>query len=283
MNAPVSVHDLSTAAQPCPIPMQRAVGAARAEVAVVAGRTRLQRLHQAGALKLRFPTVHEGTGAEAILINSCGGLAGGDRLSQGFTLGESASLTVTTQACERVYRTLGDAAAVETTAIVAPGARFLFVPQETILFDGGALRRQLEVEMAASSTVLLCESVILGRETMGETVRAGEIRDRWRIRRDGRLVFADDLKLAGAVSEIAARAASLGGARAFSTILFQGEAPETRLVALRALIGDAGGASHVDGLIVVRLIARNGLALRRRLVPVLAALADGPLPRIWST
>ncbi|KQT70092.1 hypothetical protein ASG54_13765 [Aureimonas sp. Leaf460] len=263
--------------------MQRAVGAARAEVAVVAGRTRLRRLHQAGALKLRFPTVHEGLGAEAILINSCGGLAGGDRLSQGFTLAEASSLTVTTQACERVYRTLGDAASVETQAHVGADARFLFVPQETILFDGGALRRRLEVDMAASSTVILCESVILGRETMGESVVTGEIRDRWRIRREGRLVFADDLRLSGPVSQVAARAASLCGARAFSTILFQGAAPEARLAALRAIVGDAGGASLVDGLILVRLVASGGLALRRRLVPVLAALADGPLPRIWST
>ena len=282
MNAPVSELNPKTA-EVAPVRMQRAVGAARAEVAVVAGRTRLQRLHQAGALKLRFPTVHEGVGAEAILINSCGGLAGGDALSQGFTVGEGASLTVTTQACERVYRTLGDAAVVESQASVASDARFVFVPQETILFDGGALRRRLDVEMAASSTVLLCESVILGRETMGESVRSGEIRDRWRIRRDGRLVFADDLRLAGPVAAIAARAASLGGARAFSTILFQGAGPETRLSALQGMIGDGGGASLVDGLVVVRLVAASGLALRRRLVPVLAALAQGPLPRIWST
>ncbi|KQT47629.1 hypothetical protein ASG43_10295 [Aureimonas sp. Leaf454] len=263
--------------------MQRAVGAARAEVGVVAGRTRLRRLHQGGALKLRFPTVHEGTSAEAILINSCGGLAGGDRLAQGFTLGDGADLTVTTQACERVYRSLGDPATVETRALVAPDARFIFVPQETILFDGGALLRRLEVEMSASSRVLLCESVILGRETMGETVATGEFRDRWRIRRDGRLVLADDLRLSGRVCDTAARAASLGGGRAFSTILFQGPALETRMGVLRETIGDAGGASLVDGLLIVRLVASGGLALRRRLVPVLAALADGPLPRIWST
>lgn len=264
-----------------PSGLQRASGRAAAEFRLTDGRTRLARLHQGGCLKLRFPRV-SGDPAEAVVINSSGGLTGGDRLTLGFALGARAGLTVTTQACERIYRAASGAAEVATTIAVGEGATLLYLPQETILFDGGALSRRLEVECAASSRLLLCESVVLGRTAMGETVRGGQLRDRWRVRRDGRLVHADDLRFAGAIEDIGAEAASLAGAKAFSTILYQASDAEANLEPLRALIGPAGGASAFAGMVALRIVAENGFALRKRLVPILSALAGGLLPRVWS-
>ncbi|WP_245413574.1 urease accessory protein UreD [Mangrovicella endophytica] len=263
------------------MPLQRARGEARAEVRPVGGRTRLARLHQAGCLKLRFPRLPHG-GAEAVLINTSGGLTGGDRLAQRFQVESGAALTVTTQACERVYRASSGRAEVATKARVGPGAGFAWLPQETILFDGGALQRSLEIDCATTSRLLLVESVILGREAMGETVLTGSLRDRWRIRRDGRLVFADDLRLEGAVSALAGHGASLSGNRAFATILVQAPEAEARLDPLRATVGNRGGATMVDGLLIARLVAPDGFSLRKRLIPALTALAVEPLPLVWS-
>ncbi|MCP3053630.1 urease accessory protein UreD [Aurantimonas marianensis] len=263
------------------VPMQRAAGSATAEFQVIEGRTRLKRLHQSGCLKLRFPRLPRPE-AEAILINTSGGLTGGDRIDQAFTVSDCASLTVTTQACERVYRAAEGHAAVATRIAVGPEARFYWLPQETILFDGGAVRRALELEATESSRFLLCESVILGRERMGETVETGMFRDRWRVRVGGRLVFADDLLLDGAIGERAKRAASLAGNRAFATLVAQGPGVECGLNDIRAIIGEAGGASLVDGLLVARIMAPSGFLLRKRLVPLLSALANGPLPLVWS-
>lgn len=247
------------------------------------GRSRLARLHQAGCLKLRFPRLHgPDVGAEAVLINSSGGVTGGDRLAQEFTVGEGAQLTVTTQACERVYRALAGQAEITTSVSVAPDAGFAFLPQETILFDGGALGRRLDVEAAASSRLLLVESVVLGRTLMGETVMHGSFHDRWRIRRDGQLVFADDLRLSGTVAVLSAEGAVLAGAAAFATILVQRADADTDLDAALAILGDAGGASPFDGLLVARLVAKDGFSLRKRLVPLLALLARRPLPLVWS-
>jgi len=261
--------------------MQRARGRAMAEFRLTEGRTRLAKLHQAGCLKLRFPKNAE-TMAEAVLINSSGGLTGGDRLQQDFAAEAGASLSLTTQASERVYRASAGEAQIATTIRVGEGAAFHYLPQETILFDGGALARTLDIACTTASRLLVAESVVLGRTLMGETVLHGSLSDRWRIRRDDRLVFAEDLRISGAIDEITASAASLGGAKAFSTVLCQTPEAEALLDEVRALIGPAGGASLAGGFLVARLVAPTGFLLRRRLIPVLSVLANAPLPRVWS-
>ncbi|HEX2017872.1 MAG TPA: urease accessory protein UreD [Aurantimonas sp.] len=261
--------------------MQRAAGAVAAEFGLVAGRSRLQRLHQAGCLKLRFPRLPAAE-AEAVLINTSGGLTGGDRLDQSFGVASGAHLTVTTQACERIYRASCGHAGVATRIRIADRAGFAWLPQETILFEAGAVRRSLSVDAEPGSRFVLCESVILGRELMGETVESGLLHERWRVRIGGRLAFADDLHLSGAVAAATAAAASLGGNRAFATVLAHAPDVATSLQAVRALLGDSGGASLVGGVLVVRMLASSGFTLRKRLIPVLAALANVPVPLVWS-
>lgn len=259
--------------------MQRAWGEAHAEIGPGRPRSRLVRLRQAGSLRLRFPRVASGP-VEAVLVNTAGGLAGGDRLAQSFRIAPGAELSIVTQACERVYASLGQDAWVRTQASVGEGASLSWLPQETILFDRARLSRELHVEAAATSRLLLCESVILGREAMGESVRGGALRDRWRVRVDGRLIFADDLRLDGDIARLTAARASLDGNRAFATVLALGVEPDMR--ALREALGPLGGASRIDGATIVRLVAPSGMALRKRLIPALQHLASGPLPRLWS-
>jgi urease accessory protein len=259
--------------------MQRARGAAAMSVRHTEGRSRLATLRQEGCLKLRFPRLPE---AEAVLVNLAGGLAGGDRLDQSFAVEPGAALSVTTQACERVYRSLGENAEVSTRVTLGEGAGFSYLPQETILFAGGRLARQLTVDAAADARLLLCESIILGREAMGEDVTHGFLADRWRIRRGGKLAFADDLRLAGDIAAAIRSPAGLAGNRAFATVLKAGPDVEDVLPQLRAVVGEHGGASLVGGVLVARLVARSGIELRRRLVPALGLLAESPLPRLWS-
>ncbi|UIJ72290.1 urease accessory protein UreD [Aurantimonas sp. HBX-1] len=278
----MSMDVLADDAAPAPgASMQRAAGAVAADFRLVAGRSRLQRLHQAGCLKLRFPRLPAAE-AEAVLINTAGGLTGGDRLDQQFAVASGAHLTVTTQACERIYRASSGHAGVATRVHIDAGAGFAWLPQETILFEAGAVRRSLAVEADAASRFVLCESIILGRELMGETVETGLLHESWRVRVGGRLAFADDLHLSGAIAAATAGPASLGGSRALATVVAHAPDVETKLAAVRALAGDSGGASLVGGLMVVRLLAPTGFALRKRLMPVLAALANAPVPLVWS-
>jgi urease accessory protein len=251
---------------------QRSEGA----VALAVGRQGLRRLSEAGACKARLlPGARE-----AILINTGGGLAGGDRLSIAIDAEDETALTVTTQAAERVYRSDGAMAEVEVKLSAGMAAHLAWLPQETILFDGAALNRRIEVDISAATRFLALESFILGRAAMGETVRSGTCRDRWRVRREGVLVFAEELALD---FPLAASPAILGTHLAFATLVYLGPDAEGRLAAARAAIGVSGGASAWSGKLIARIVAGDGFALRRVLISLLPVLAGGSgLPRIWS-
>lgn len=264
--------------------LQRARGAGRIVVAADGGRTRLVRLFQDGCGKVRLPRDARAVGLEAVLINSSGGLTGGDYMEWLATVGDGARLTLSTQACEKVYRARDGEARQRVGLILGDGARLDWLPQETILFDGGALSRTLEADLTADARLLAVEAVILGRTAMAETVRHGLLRDRWRIRREGRLVFADDLRLDGAIAELTAKAPVLGGGRAFASLLLVDDGAGRLLTPLRAVLGRHGGASFFDGKLFARVVAPDGFILREALLPALEILRDGePLPRVWRT
>lgn len=267
--------------------MQRAEGRARIVFRRKAGATRLERLFQEGCAKFRLPKPLPDATPEAILINTAGGLTGGDQFSTEVELGSDASATMTTQACERIYRSTGDVAHVSTTLKIAAGARLAWLPQETILFDEAKLSRRLDVELQGDAQLIAVEAVLFGRAAMGEAVRKGAFHDRWRIRRDGRLIFADDLRMEGDLTERLSRQAVLGGRNALATILFASPQAEQMLDAVREAIGEDGGASAWRDKLVVRLCAGSGLQLRRQLESVLTILLPillpgQALPKVWQ-
>jgi urease accessory protein len=265
-----------------PPALQRAQGVGRIEVARGEGQTRLQRLYQEGCARLLLPRDRAARSLEAVAINTSGGLTGGDRLAWAAAAREGAALTLTTQACEKIYRSRDDRAEVAVALDVGPGARIDWLPQETILFEGAALSRTLDADLAAGASLLALEAVVLGRTAMGETVRRGALRDRWRVRRDGKLVFADDLRFEGPIAEVAALAPTLGGGKAFASLLLVADEAERFLPGVREAIGPHGAASAFDGKLFARIVAADGLSLRRALLPAIAALRDGePCPGVW--
>lgn len=273
----------SKAAPPATPKLQRAEGRIRISFRRRGGATCLDRLYQEGSAKIRLPRRIGGAATEAVVINTAGGLTGGDALSTCVVLQRGAQAVVTTQACERIYRSADGPAKVAAHLEVGEGARLDWLPQETILFDGGRLSRVLHADLAQDAGLLIVEALILGREAMGESVRSGSFRDRWRIRRDGRLIFADDLRIEGEMAGLLARPAVLGGQRAMATVLLAAADCERWLEPARDAIGDSGGASAWDGKLLIRIAAPDGFALRQALMPVLSILMAGrPLPKVWQ-
>ena len=263
---------------------QRARGEGRLVTKASAAGTRLDVFYQEGCAKIRLPRTFDGT-MEAVLINTAGGLTGGDRIDWRLDAAAGTRLTATTQACERIYKAAGSAAAtVETRIVAGAGARVDWLPQETILFDRSALARRLEADLAEDATFLAVEAVLLGRKAMGERVETGVFRDRWRIRRAGRLVHAEEARLDGDIAALSGERAVLAGARAFATVLFCGAGAEAHLAPLRRLLdGPDGGVSHWQDKLVARVIAEDGFALRKKLLPVISHLRDGAgVPKVWS-
>jgi urease accessory protein len=250
----------------------------------VGDRTAAARLRERGPLRLRFPRPTQERALEGVVINTAGGVVGGDRLEVGIEAGEGTSLVLTSQAAEKVYRSTGVAARAAIRLTVEAGARLAWIPQETILFDRARLSRTLDAEVAPDASLVLCEGIVFGRTAMGERVRSGALRDRWRLHRGGRLVFADALTLEGAIDDVLSHRAIAAGALAIATIVAVGPDVEERIEDLRAALEPAdveAGASVACGVLRARLLARDGLALRGGLVAALTALGV-TLPRAFQ-
>jgi urease accessory protein len=238
----------------------------------------LTRLREEGSAKLRMPARLPNMPLEAVLINTSGGLAGGDRFD--VTVNARGDACITTQAAEKIYPSLGSETQVATTLRAEASARLCWLPQEAILFDGARLSRCFYAEVGDQARLLAVESVVLGRKAMGETLSEFSFRDCWRIRRGGRLVFADHVALDGARVH---GAAALSGAGAMATLVLIDAQAEGFLGPLRDAIGINGGVTAWDGKLIARLVARDGLCLRKSLVPALSLLAAPvELPKVWS-
>lgn len=267
--------------------MQRVRADGRLSVRQIDGRTRLHRLFQEGAAKIRFPAP-ESAALEAVLINTAGGLTGGDRVAWSADAAPGASLSLTTQACEKIYRAGVGRAEVSVTLTASEGARLAWLPQETILFDGAALSRQLDVDLAETASALILEATIFGRKAMGERVERAIFHDRWRVRHAGRLVHAEDFRIGPAVADQLSRMAVAQGGCAVATLLFIDARAEELLAPVRALVGEAGGASFWraggTGKLLARIVAEDGYGLRRRLLPLVGLLnGQAGLPKIWTS
>ena len=208
--------------------------------------TVLAELRQSGCLKARFPRGGSGGWFDLVTLNISGGVAGGDRLESDFAVGAGASATIAGQAAERFYRASPQTvpARLRTTITVAAGGAAEWLPQQSILFDGCALDRMLCVELAEDACFLGAESLVFGRAAMGEAVVRGTVRDAIRVRRDGRLVVHDAIRLDGVVAAHLLRPAVAGGARAVATLIHVApDAEESLNVVRSAMIATAEDAN----------------------------------------
>ncbi|MEM9698757.1 MAG: urease accessory protein UreD [Pseudomonadota bacterium] len=246
------------------------------------GATRIQRLHHAGALKLIFPKTHR-PDLEATLVNTGGGLTGGDRFSLISHVAEGAHLSLTTQAAERAYRAQpAERARLRTEISVAANATLFWLPQELILYDHAALDRRLEITLAPEARLLMVEPMVFGRAAMGETVRHLHFTDRITIRRGGEPLYCDGVDIHGDAHRILNGPATARRARAMASVVIVAPQAATHLTALRALLPATGGASMLArDVLVMRLLAADSFELRRSLIPILDRLTDNRLPLSW--
>lgn len=254
-----------------------------------ASRTVLADLMQVGNARARFPgrsTSGERFGIpEAVLVNTAGGLTGGDRLDVSVDLAADAAAVVTTISAEKIYRSLGSDTSITNRLVLASGARLDWLPQATILFDGSRLARATSVDLAADARFLAVELLIFGRAAMAETMDRGRLRDTWRIRRAGRLLWADGIRLDEPVADALAGPATLAVARAVATVIHVASDAEDRLDGARAALTAARsdwGASAWDGLLTARLAAGDGQTLIRDVVRLIEHLRGCPMPRTWQ-
>lgn len=248
----------------------------RGAVDMRVGASGVEILRESGSAKCRMPR----GSPEAILINTSGGLAGGDVVAITATAGPGAALTLTSQAAERIYRTLGPAAEVQVKLKAEAGSTLLWMPQESILFEGSALERSLDVELARGSTFFAAEALVFGRREMGEHVRHVSVVDRWSVRHQGKLLHSDVFRLG---PDWPSSKATFGDKHAMATVLLVSDQAESLLDKVRRVLGPDDGASTWNGKLVARLLAKDGFHLRKSLIQVFAACVGREhLPKTWT-
>jgi urease accessory protein len=260
----------------------RAQGAVTFDVHQVEGVTRRRHLHESGSLRVRFPSP-EAEGLSAVFVNTAGGIAGGDRFDIDITTGEGSRLTVTTAAAEKIYRAQATPAQINIALKAADGSHLSWLPQETILFDRVRVSRRIDIDLAETASLLLCEIVVFGRAAMGERMLSGEFVDRWRIKRGGRLVFAETIRLDGDIgAKLASSAIAKGGVAIGTALIVPGdEVLVERIRELSDSFGGEVGISAWNGFAMARFCAQDAARLRADMMAVLGRASGSALPRLW--
>jgi urease accessory protein len=260
----------------------RAEGAVRFDVRLLDGVTRRGALHESGSLRVRFPSP-EAEGLSGVFVNTAGGIAGGDRFDIDIAAREGSRLTLTTAAAEKVYRAAGPAARLNIALKAEAGSHLAWLPQETILFDRARIVRRIDIDLAEDASFLLCEIVVFGRAAMGERMLHGEFVDRWRLRRAGKLVFAETVRLDGDIGAKLARAAVANGGGAIGTALIApGDAAVVeRIREASESFGGEVGISAWNGFAMARFCAQDAARLRADMMTVLGRAGGAALPRLW--
>jgi len=260
----------------------RARGAVRFDVKLQDGVTRRGVLHESGSLRVRFPSP-EDDGLSGVFVNTAGGIAGGDRFDIDICAGAGARLTLTTAAAEKVYRAAGPAAELNIALKAEAGAHLAWLPQETILFDRARISRRIDIDLAEDASLLLCEIVVFGRAAMGEKMLHGEFIDRWRLRRGGRLVFAETVRLDGDIGEkLSQPAIAKGGVAVGTALIVPGDdAVVERIREASETFGGEVGISAWNGFAMARFCAQDAARLRADMMTVLGRASSVPLPRLW--
>jgi urease accessory protein len=275
----------------CDADLQRAAGAARLVVSGSECGTRIVDVYQQSPLRILFPRVRGTAFEEAVVVNTAGGIAGGDRLELAVTAQAGASLTVTSQAAERVYRALSTPACVATKLKVHAGARLAWLPQETITYDGARLQRSTHIELSSTGELLALEWLVLGRAAHGEEMIAGHVSDAWRVMKDGRLIWADTFRVTDDVFSSLRSRALLADFGVIGTLIYLGPDIGSRLQLTRerALLPTGQCAATVIGdLLITRVAARTSGELKDGLRRLLVQFerpdrsCSFRFPRMWS-
>jgi len=271
--------------------LQRAQGSGRIVVTGSEKGFRIVDVFQQSPLRIIFPRIGGAAVEEAVLINTAGGVAGGDWLECTVTALANASIAVTSQAAEKVYRALSEPAHVATKLKAHAGARLAWLPQETIVFNWGRICRDTDIEFSSGAEFLALEWLVLGRAAHGEEVVGGHISDSWRVKKDGSLIWADSFRVTDAVFPRLRSRALLSDCKAVATLIYFGPSPQTRLEFFRDMASSPGcqsAATSVGGLIIARFAATASSDLRLALRSVLQQFSrefgPGPFrePKMWS-
>lgn len=249
--------------------------------------TRLVRRTHSGPLRVQKALYPEGPGAcHVIVVHPPGGVVGGDRLAIAIDAGPGCHVLASSPGAAKWYRANGRVSHQSVRLQARAGAAIEWLPQETIFYDATSVELEHEVDLAAGCTYIGSEVLCFGRVAAGEAFTTGQVRQRTRIRQDGRLLWWEQgvVTPAGIASPL-----GMDGHSVCATFIAVGRpVPAALQASVRALAPDLA-LSQVKSVFVARYLGHDGEAARAAMLGVWQALRphllDRPActPRIWNT
>lgn len=187
-----------------------------------------------------------------MFMSSGGGVLQGDRYRIGLDCGPGTSVHFTTQTATRLYRMEHDYATQIVELDAGPGCYVEYLPETTILFGDSRFYQRMTVTADAEATVVVGEKLMAGRLARGERHAYTayctdlEVRDP-----EGRLLFADPLRLVPAEHEVTGPGVMGGFGLMASLYVVTGARPAREVAGAMhetlAGTGLRGGASVLPG------------------------------------
>ena len=223
---------------------------------------------------------------ELIIINTAGGLTSGDLNLNSIQVDCDTSLNITTQSMEKVYNCKNLLANAYTNIIVGNNSYVSWMPLETIFFNGGKLRRRLNIDLKSSSNFFGVETLIFGRKAMGEIVKSGELDDALQIYKNNKLLYSDFNKIKGNIDKKIFKSLVLKGNNIFCNVVFTGKKLrmyEKKILSYANKSKYFFGVSVVNGVLLIKILAKNIIDIRDFLSDLVKIFGKNfNLPKIWS-
>lgn len=299
-NAGASVHRLypmsSSTGLRSPIPDKPLRARLSLDFQDDAGITRLIGKDHFGPLLVQKPFYPEGPDmCQAVIIHPPGGVVGGDMLEIGVKVGGAANAQITTPGAAKWYKANGHVSRQSIKLDIGKGGALEWVPQETIFFDNVHVELDHAVLLEKEASYIGCEILCFGRTASGESFTNGQIGQRTSIRRDGKLVWFEQIRLQGGSSAMKSPL-GLGGHTICATLIAAGKPVSAELLnevreGAAEISGGSGhfGISQLNSLIVARYLGNSSEMARRIMLHAWGLIRPAMLgrqamvPRMWNT
>lgn len=129
-----------------------------------------------GPLRILQSLYPEGPGVcHNVLVHPPGGLVGGDQLEIGIRVASGAHGLLTTPGASRFYRSTGPTARQHTRIALEAGARFEWLPLETLCYSGCIAENRLDMGLAPGAEMMGWDVAALGLPASGLPFERGSL------------------------------------------------------------------------------------------------------------
>lgn len=240
-----------------------------------------------GPLTVQRPFYPEGGLCHVYILHPPGGVVAGDKLFIDVEVASDAEALVTTPAAGKFYRSDGKQASQTVALNIKQGAVMEWLPQETIIYQGGRVASTVKITLENDARFIAWEILALGRPASGEGFECGEALLKWQIFRNGKALYLEKMRL----DSLAFNARWGLNRRSSCGTLFACPATTVHLDKVRNLIGDSSGrgVTLMDDLLICRAIDDKTGAVRHFFENVRTEIRQDIVrradhtPRIWST